>query len=119
MFVDTSDVWPRAIEWLGRFMALVRGEAYDPQKARRASADQRSDRTLSRQTCGVKYCEALRSMVPNRVTYSATAPGLFTERNAPGCSNAQQAVVKSFDRLACHAHAAWACFPVKRMSTKT
>src|SRR5262249_45167709 len=31
-FVDVTDDWPRAIEWLGRLMALVRNKPYDPQQ---------------------------------------------------------------------------------------
>lgn len=64
VFVDTSDVWPRAIEWLGRFMALVRGEAYDPQKPDGAQQTKEAIALYRGKTCGVKYCEALRSMVP-------------------------------------------------------
>ena len=31
-FVDVTEEWPQAMEWLGRFMALVRNEKYDPTK---------------------------------------------------------------------------------------
>jgi LmbE family N-acetylglucosaminyl deacetylase len=62
VFVDTSDVWPRAIEWLGRFMALVRNEAYDPQKPDGAMQAKEALAIYRGKTCGVKYCEALRSM---------------------------------------------------------
>jgi LmbE family N-acetylglucosaminyl deacetylase len=62
VFVDTTDVWPRAIEWLGRFMALVRNEAYDPSKLDGAQQTKEAIALYRGKTCGVKYCEALRSM---------------------------------------------------------
>lgn len=61
-FVDVGDVWPRAVEWLGRFMALVRGEAYDPSKPDGAVDTKEALALYRGKTCGVKYCEALRSM---------------------------------------------------------
>ena len=60
-FVDISDEWPQAIEWLGRLMALGRNEKYDAKKKYSA---QQSKETLARyrgMTAGVKYAEALRS----------------------------------------------------------
>ena len=60
-FVDVSDEWPRAIEWLGQLMALARNKAYDPKKLDGA---QRAKEALARfrgQTCGVAYAEAVRS----------------------------------------------------------
>jgi LmbE family N-acetylglucosaminyl deacetylase len=60
-FVDINDDWPRAIEWLGRLMALVRNEKYDPSALDGA---QRAKESLARyrgHTCGAKYAEALRA----------------------------------------------------------
>lgn len=62
VFADITDDWPRAIEWLGRLMALVRNKPYDPQLLDGA---QQSKEVLARyrgQTCGVKYAEAVRSI---------------------------------------------------------
>lgn len=61
-YVDISDVWPRAIEWLGRFMSLVRNEKYDP--IHRDSAQQLKENiaTYRGKACGVHYAEALRSV---------------------------------------------------------
>ncbi len=59
--VDITDDWPRAIEWLGRLMALVRDEKYDPTNLDGA---QRGKEALARyrgSASGVKYAEALRS----------------------------------------------------------
>jgi len=60
-FVDVTREWQRAIEWLGRLMALVRNEDYragdldDAQRAKEALARYRGF------TCGVDYAEALSS----------------------------------------------------------
>ena len=60
-FVDVTDDWPRATEWLGRLMALARNRDYDPL---RQDGAVRSKETLARYrgaTCGAQYAEALRS----------------------------------------------------------
>lgn len=60
-FVDITDDWPRAIEWLGRLMAMVRNQQYDPTALDNA---QRAKESLARyrgHTCGVRYAEALHS----------------------------------------------------------
>ena len=60
-FVDVTDEWEHAMDWLGRFMALVRNEQYDP-KVRDGA--QRGKETLAMYrgaTCGVKYAEAFRA----------------------------------------------------------
>lgn len=60
-FVDVSDDWPRAIEWLGRLAALVKNEEvdglrrYPGQDAKEALAVYRG------KTCGVGHSEALKS----------------------------------------------------------
>jgi LmbE family N-acetylglucosaminyl deacetylase len=60
-FVDVTSEWTRSVEWLGRLMALVRDEPYDPASR---DAAQRARETLVRyrgSTCGVAYAEALAS----------------------------------------------------------
>jgi len=61
-FVDVTAVWPRAIEWLGRLMALVRNEPYDAAKRDGAQQTKEAIALYRGRTCGVQYCEALRSM---------------------------------------------------------
>jgi hypothetical protein len=61
-FVDVTSEWDQAIDWLGRFMALVRNEPYRP--GTRDSAQQLKE-TLAAyrgKTCGVKYAEAVRAL---------------------------------------------------------
>ncbi|MCI0457615.1 MAG: PIG-L family deacetylase [Gemmataceae bacterium] len=59
VFVDVTAEWPTAMTWLGRFMALMRGQPYDkdkPDGAVRAKEALASYRGLA---CGVRYAEAL------------------------------------------------------------
>lgn len=58
-FVDVSDVWAEANDWLGELMAWVRKADYDKTKLDGA---QRAKETLARyrgSTCGVAYAEAV------------------------------------------------------------
>lgn len=58
-FVDVSDYWPSAMEWLGQLMAFVRSEEYNELKP---DASQISKANIARYrgaACGVKYAEAL------------------------------------------------------------
>lgn len=62
VFVDITDTWPRAIEWLGRFMALLRNEPYDPKKLGGAEQVKEAIALYRGKSCGVQYCEAIQSM---------------------------------------------------------
>jgi LmbE family N-acetylglucosaminyl deacetylase len=58
-FVDISDVWTDAFDWLGKLMAVVRRQPYDRSKPDPA---QRAKETLARYRgaeCGAAYAEAL------------------------------------------------------------
>lgn len=63
-YVDVSDEWPRAIDWLGRFMALVRNQAYQPGERDGAQQTKEALALYRGKACGVKYAEALQAMVP-------------------------------------------------------
>ena len=61
-FVDVSDVWPSAMEWLGQLMAFVRKQPYDENAL---DAFVIAKATLARYrgaSCGAKYAEALWAM---------------------------------------------------------
>jgi LmbE family N-acetylglucosaminyl deacetylase len=58
-FVDVTAVWTQALDWLGRFMAVVANRPFDraqPDGAMRAKEVLASYRG---QACGVKYAEAV------------------------------------------------------------
>lgn len=60
-FVNVSDEWPAAMDWLGRFMALVRNQPHD-QKTRDAAQQAKEALAIYRgKTCGVPYAEAVRA----------------------------------------------------------
>jgi N-acetylglucosamine malate deacetylase 1 len=63
-FVDVSDEWPAAIDWLGRFMALVRGEPYEPGTRDAAQQSKEALAIYRGKTCGVSFAEAVRSLDP-------------------------------------------------------
>ena len=63
-YVDVSDDWKQAIEWLGRFRAYVVNRPFDPGVL---SAPQKAKESLARyrgQACGVEYAEAFKSFEP-------------------------------------------------------
>lgn len=63
-YVDVSDVWSEASDWLGELMAFVRNRPHDRAKPDGA---QNAKETLARyrgSACGVRYAEALRALRP-------------------------------------------------------
>ena len=58
-FVDVTPEWPRAIEWLGRLMAVTRNETYSGQALDGAQRLKESIARYRGATCGVQYAEAL------------------------------------------------------------
>ena len=58
-YVDISPVWPDAIDWLGKIMAMMRNQPYDRAKPDPA---QKLKETIARYrgaAAGVPYAEAL------------------------------------------------------------
>jgi LmbE family N-acetylglucosaminyl deacetylase len=65
-YVDVSDEWPAATEWLGKLMAFIKNGPFDPAKD--GAMDTKT--TLARYrglASGARYAEAVRSLKP-RVT---------------------------------------------------
>lgn len=60
-FVDVTAEWPTAMAWLGRFMALMRNQPYDPQKPDGAVRTKEALARYRGLTCGVTYAEAVQS----------------------------------------------------------
>ena len=52
----------QAIEWLGKFMGLVRNEPYDSSKLDGAQRTKEAIALYRGKTCGVAHCEALQAM---------------------------------------------------------
>lgn len=61
-FVDVSDTWPAALDWLGQFMALVSDHAYDPRQRLPAQEAKEVLAAYRGKTCGVRYAEAVRAV---------------------------------------------------------
>ncbi|MFM2141826.1 MAG: hypothetical protein RLZZ476_370 [Verrucomicrobiota bacterium] len=61
-YVDVSDEWEASREWLGRLMAFVRKEDYDPTKADAATETKTVLARYRGLACGVRHAEALRGM---------------------------------------------------------
>jgi LmbE family N-acetylglucosaminyl deacetylase len=61
-FVDVTAEWDKAIEWLGRFMALVRNEPYRPGPLDGSQQMKEALALYRGKTCGVRYAEAVRAL---------------------------------------------------------
>ncbi len=61
-YVDVSDVWLQAREWLARLMALAHNTPYDPASPHPAVQLKETLARYRGATCGVRYAEAVRSL---------------------------------------------------------
>ncbi len=62
VFVDVSQEWDRAMEWLGRTMAAMRGVEFDPANPDGSLAGKRVLAEYRGRACGAKYAEAVKSV---------------------------------------------------------
>jgi LmbE family N-acetylglucosaminyl deacetylase len=58
-FVDVSDVWPSAMDWLGELMAFVRNKPRDEEEPDPALVTKTTLARYRGAACGAKYAEAL------------------------------------------------------------
>ncbi len=63
-FVDVTDEWAAAREWLGRLMAYVKNKKYDPAESDAAVETKTVLARYRGLACGAKYAEAFRSVKP-------------------------------------------------------
>lgn len=66
-YIDVTPEWRPAIDWLGRFMALVANKPYDPASPHGAQASKTALARYRGQACGVQYAEAVKSFEPYAV----------------------------------------------------
>jgi LmbE family N-acetylglucosaminyl deacetylase len=61
-YVDVSEVWQEAQDWLGELMAAMRNAPYDKTKQDGAQAAKEALARHRGSACGVRYAEALRAV---------------------------------------------------------
>lgn len=64
VFVDVTADWARAMEWLGRFMALMRNQKFDPKAQDGAVRSKEVLASYRGLACGARYAEALWAPTP-------------------------------------------------------
>ena len=63
-FVDVSDDWSRAVEWLGRFAALVKNEGFTASTRYPTQDSKETQARYRGKTAGLSYSEELRAFHP-------------------------------------------------------
>jgi LmbE family N-acetylglucosaminyl deacetylase len=61
-FVNITEAWPSAMEWLGKLMAFVRNKPFDDTELDAAQTAKANIARYRGAACGVKYAEALWAM---------------------------------------------------------
>ena len=63
-YIDVSDEWTAANDWLGRLMSIVRDQPYDSSRPHSAQESKKALALYRGKACAVRYAEALKSFEP-------------------------------------------------------
>ncbi len=63
-YIDVSDDWSGANEWLGQLMSIVRNRPYEPSQPHSAQQSKEALALYRGKACGARYAEAFKSFEP-------------------------------------------------------